>query len=84
MLTAPVAAYVADRWGRRWCIRYSSVTNLIGTAIGAASGAGSSNGYAAFIMSRIIVSPQIFIFEVSSLRLYSLLHLRRLVQVWPL
>ncbi|PBK72365.1 general substrate transporter [Armillaria solidipes] len=55
LCTAPFAAFIADRWGRKWCIRYSSVTNLIGTAIGAAAGSGGTNGYAMFIMSRIII-----------------------------
>ncbi|KAL1671949.1 general substrate transporter [Schizophyllum commune] len=55
IVIAPVAAYVADKWGRKWCIRYSSAANFIGTAIGTASGAGSTSGYGMFIASRVII-----------------------------
>ncbi|KAH9938966.1 general substrate transporter [Epithele typhae] len=55
MFTAPFAAYIADRWGRKWCIRYSSLANLIGTALGCIAGAGGVNGYAVFMVSRIII-----------------------------
>ncbi|KAF9048034.1 general substrate transporter [Hymenopellis radicata] len=55
MVTAPFAALIADKWGRKWCIRYSSVTNLVGTAIGCATGAGGTDGYAMFMVSRIII-----------------------------
>lgn len=72
VVISPVAAFVADRWGRKWCIRYSSVTNLIGTAIGAASGAGGSNGYAAFMVSRIIVRLRSPAFVVNGVRRQSL------------
>ncbi|KAE9408891.1 MFS general substrate transporter [Gymnopus androsaceus JB14] len=53
LLIAPFAAWISDKYGRKWCIRYSALTNLIGTAIGAVAGTGSSNGYAMFIISRI-------------------------------
>ncbi|KAF9018242.1 general substrate transporter, partial [Hymenopellis radicata] len=57
LVTAPFAAWIADKWGRKWCIQYASVTNLVGTAIGCAAGAGgsSTDGYAMFMVSRIII-----------------------------
>ncbi|KAI5476526.1 general substrate transporter [Pseudohyphozyma bogoriensis] len=53
LVTSPFAAYAADRFGRRWCILYMSITNLIGTVLGCAAGTGSSSGYGMFIVSRI-------------------------------
>ncbi|GAA6039193.1 hypothetical protein JCM8097_000463 [Rhodosporidiobolus ruineniae] len=53
LVTAPVAGYVADLFGRRWCIRWSAFCALVGTALGCAAGS-AKNGYALFIVSRIV------------------------------
>ncbi|KAJ3882390.1 general substrate transporter [Lentinula edodes] len=75
MCIAPFAAWVSDRFGRKWCIRYSSIANLIGTAIGAAAGTGSSNGYAMFMMSRIIIGSGLaFCVMISPIMLQELPH----------
>ncbi|KAJ3718395.1 general substrate transporter [Lentinula raphanica] len=72
---SPFAAWVSDRFGRKWCIRYSSIANLIGTAIGAAAGAGSTNGYAMFMMSRIIIGSGLaFCVMISPIMLQELPH----------
>ncbi|KAH9938968.1 general substrate transporter [Epithele typhae] len=55
LVTAPFASYVADRWGRKWCIRYSSIANLVGTILGCIAGVPGVNGYAVFMVSRIII-----------------------------
>ncbi|ORY27911.1 general substrate transporter [Naematelia encephala] len=54
-VTMPIAAFVADRWGRKICVQYTAMTNLIGTAIGCAAGAGGTSGYGMYIASRIIM-----------------------------
>ncbi|KAE9410666.1 general substrate transporter [Gymnopus androsaceus JB14] len=80
LLIAPFAAWISDKYGRKWCIRYSALTNLIGTAIGAAAGAGSSNGYAMFIISRIIIGSGLaFCVMVSPIMLQELPHPRHRV-----
>ncbi|GAA5820909.1 hypothetical protein JCM11251_001872 [Rhodosporidiobolus azoricus] len=53
LCTAPFITYVADRWGRRWCIRWNGLMGVIGTAIGCGAGA-SGGGYALFIVSRVV------------------------------
>ncbi|GAA6006842.1 uncharacterized protein JCM10292_005470 [Rhodotorula paludigena] len=54
LCTAPLASYVADRWGRKWCVRYSALTALAATTIGSCAGTSSASGYPLFIVSRII------------------------------
>ncbi|GAA5892803.1 hypothetical protein JCM6882_000584 [Rhodosporidiobolus microsporus] len=53
LFTAPVITYVADRYGRRWCIRWNGFCGVIGTVIGCIAGA-AGHGYALFIVSRIV------------------------------
>ncbi|GAA5940153.1 hypothetical protein JCM1841_005965 [Sporobolomyces salmonicolor] len=53
LCTAPFAGYIADRWGRRWCVRWSAFCALVGTALGCAAGSGG-NGYVLFLISRIV------------------------------
>ncbi|GAA6017706.1 hypothetical protein JCM10207_000470, partial [Rhodosporidiobolus poonsookiae] len=53
LVTAPAASYVADRWGRRWCIRWSALCALLGTTLGCIAG-NSGNGYALFVVSRVV------------------------------
>ncbi|KAK9452796.1 general substrate transporter [Dipodascopsis uninucleata] len=74
-VTAPFAAFISDRFGRKWCIRYSALTNLIGTAIGCAAGAGKSHGYSMFIISRVIIGSGIaFAVMISPIMLQELPH----------
>ncbi|WVQ78649.1 hypothetical protein IAT38_000736 [Cryptococcus sp. DSM 104549] len=54
LVIAPVTAYVADKYGRRICVAYSALANLIGTVIGACSSVGGSDGYGMFMASRVI------------------------------
>lgn len=54
LLTAPLASYISDKWGRRWCIRYSATAALIGTLLGTLAGIDGAHGYALFIVSRIV------------------------------
>ncbi|KAI5475101.1 MFS sugar transporter [Pseudohyphozyma bogoriensis] len=56
LLTAPVAGYVADRWGRRWCIRWSALCALVGALIGCLAGIndGGKKGYNLFLVSRLV------------------------------
>ncbi|CDR46398.1 RHTO0S12e04060g1_1 [Rhodotorula toruloides] len=76
LLTAPVAGYVADKWGRRWCVRYSAVAGLIATAIGACAGIDDASGqYAFFIVSRIIFGSGLaFCVVISPILLQELPH----------
>ncbi|KAL8292747.1 hypothetical protein RQP46_001359 [Phenoliferia psychrophenolica] len=75
LVTAPFARYVADNYGRRYCIWYTACTNLIGTVIGCAASAGSSNGYGMFLASRIICGSGIaFAVMVSPIMLQELPH----------
>lgn len=54
LCTAPFAAFVADRFGRRWCVQYTAWTKLLGTVVECAAGTGRSSGYGMFFSSRII------------------------------
>uniref|UniRef100_A0A0K3CPR3 FGENESH: predicted gene_14.98 protein n=1 Tax=Rhodotorula toruloides TaxID=5286 RepID=A0A0K3CPR3_RHOTO len=75
LLTAPVAGYVADRWGRRWCVRYSAIAGLVATAIGACAGIDDASGYAFFIVSRIIFGSGLaFCVVISPILLQELPH----------
>ncbi|GAA5863716.1 hypothetical protein JCM8547_003699 [Rhodosporidiobolus lusitaniae] len=53
LCTAPAAWYVSDRWGRRWCVRWSALCALLGTTLGCIAGA-AGHGYALFVVSRIV------------------------------
>jgi len=44
LCTAPFATWVADRWGRKWCVRYSALTALLATTIGSCAGLTSASG----------------------------------------
>ncbi|KAK4700918.1 cell division control protein 7, partial [Phenoliferia sp. Uapishka_3] len=54
LFTAPVAALVADKYGRRWCIRWSAFTALMGSIMGTLPGVNGASGYGLFIASRIV------------------------------
>ncbi|KAK4706084.1 hypothetical protein P7C70_g128, partial [Phenoliferia sp. Uapishka_3] len=56
LVTSPFARYVADNYGRRYCIWYNACTNLLGTVLGCAAGTSGTSGYGMFIASRIVVS----------------------------
>lgn len=74
-LTSPFAAWVSDRFGRRWCVQYTAWTNLLGTVIGCAAGSGHSSGYGMFMASRIICGSGIaFATMVSPIMLQELPH----------
>ncbi|SGY84163.1 BQ5605_C009g05680 [Microbotryum silenes-dioicae] len=45
LLSAPIAAYIADRFGRRWCVRWASLMMLAGTVIAVTAGIEPSSGY---------------------------------------
>ncbi|ORY52174.1 general substrate transporter [Leucosporidium creatinivorum] len=73
--TAPVAAYVADRWGRRWCVRYSALTMLLGSMLGALSGVDGADGYGLFIASRVVIGSGLaFCLMISPIMLQELPH----------
>lgn len=73
--TAPVAGYVADRWGRRWCVRYSALTMLVGATLGSLSGINGASGYGLFLASRIVIGSGIaFCLMISPLLLQELPH----------
>lgn len=77
LVTAPFARYVSDHYGRRYCIVYTAITNLIGTVLGCVAGEGRSNGYGLFIASRIICGSGIaFALMVSPILLQELPHPR--------
>ncbi|KAM0754139.1 general substrate transporter [Meredithblackwellia eburnea MCA 4105] len=73
--TAPIASYVADRWGRKWCIRWSAFTAFLGSLIGSLAGLNHSSGYALFITSRIIFGSGLaFSLMISPILLQELPH----------
>lgn len=75
LITAPVAGYVADRWGRTWCVRYSAVCMLVGGVIGTLPGIQGANGYGLFIASRIIIGSGIaFCLMISPILLQEMPH----------
>ncbi|KDE07273.1 hypothetical protein MVLG_02493 [Microbotryum lychnidis-dioicae p1A1 Lamole] len=54
LLSAPIAAYIADRFGRRWCVRWASLMMLAGTVIAVTAGIEPSSGYTLFVVSRAV------------------------------
>ncbi|GAA5972899.1 hypothetical protein JCM11641_003993 [Rhodosporidiobolus odoratus] len=74
LITAPAASYVADRWGRRWCIRWSAFCALLGTMFGCIAGA-AGHGYALFVVSRVIFGSGLaFSLMISPIILQELSH----------
>ncbi|BGP20146.1 hypothetical protein JCM10213_000769 [Rhodosporidiobolus nylandii] len=74
LVTAPAASYVADRWGRKWCIRWSALCALLGTTLGCIAGA-AGNGYALFVASRVVFGSGLaFSLMISPIILQELAH----------
>jgi SP family sugar:H+ symporter-like MFS transporter len=74
LVTAPIAGYVADRWGRRWCVRWSALTMLLGATLGTLSGVGGS-GYGLFLASRVVIGSGIaFCLMISPVMLQEYAH----------
>ncbi|ORY74528.1 general substrate transporter [Leucosporidium creatinivorum] len=75
LLTAPIASYVSDRWGRKWCIRYSALAALLGTILGSIAGVDGADGYGLFTASRVIFGSGIsFSLMISPIMLQELPH----------
>ncbi|WRT66776.1 uncharacterized protein IL334_003739 [Kwoniella shivajii] len=56
----PINAYVVDRFGRKWPIRWFTITMMLGTIIGVIAGVKQGNtGYALFVVSRAIIGSGI-------------------------
>ncbi|GAA5896071.1 hypothetical protein JCM6882_005603 [Rhodosporidiobolus microsporus] len=53
--TAPIAAWASDYFGRRLCIRYATITMVIGSVMGVCAGEGSASPYGLFLGSRAII-----------------------------
>ncbi|KAM0755183.1 general substrate transporter [Meredithblackwellia eburnea MCA 4105] len=82
LCTAPFARYVADHWGRRYCVLYGSVANFIGTILGCVAGSGKASGYGLFITSRIICGSGIaFALQISPILLQELPHPRQRTKI---
>ncbi|GAA6035015.1 hypothetical protein JCM8097_002144 [Rhodosporidiobolus ruineniae] len=57
-LTGPLAAWTADKWGRKFNMRYYSITMIIGTILGCIAGLPVLQGngsYALFCISKFII-----------------------------
>ncbi|KAI5477296.1 hypothetical protein MNV49_006517 [Pseudohyphozyma bogoriensis] len=55
-LIGPFNAYVCDRWGRRWPLRFYGFTMCLGTVIGVLAGTKSGNaGFGLFLASKAII-----------------------------
>ncbi|KAL8277278.1 hypothetical protein RQP46_010347 [Phenoliferia psychrophenolica] len=54
VLFGPVSGYVADRWGRRWPMRFFGYTMIVGTVIGVCAGITGVNSYGLFLASRAV------------------------------
>lgn len=75
LITAPIAGYVADRWGRTWCVRYSACTMLVGGVVGTLPGISGANGYNLFLASRIIIGSGLaFCLMISPILLQEMPH----------
>ncbi|WWD05123.1 hypothetical protein V865_003195 [Kwoniella europaea PYCC6329] len=56
----PINAYVVDRFGRKWPIRWFTLTMMLGTIVGVIAGVKQGNtGYALFVASRAIIGSGI-------------------------
>ncbi|WVQ84277.1 hypothetical protein IAT38_006429 [Cryptococcus sp. DSM 104549] len=56
----PINSYVADRFGRKWPIRWYSFAIMLGTVLGCIAGTKEGNtGYALFVASRAVIGSGI-------------------------
>ncbi|KAJ9107164.1 hypothetical protein QFC19_002824 [Naganishia cerealis] len=67
ILAGPLIAFIDERFGRRWGIRFYGYTILIGSVIGCIAGIAGVNGYALFITGRVIIGFGLAAFLMTSM-----------------
>ncbi|KAJ9112677.1 hypothetical protein QFC22_006179 [Naganishia vaughanmartiniae] len=67
ILAGPLIAFIDERFGRRWGIRFYGYTILIGSVIGCIAGIDGVNGYAMFITGRVIIGFGLAAFLMTSM-----------------
>lgn len=67
LVVGPVIAYIDEHYGRKWGIRFYGYCLVIGTVIGCIAGVPGVNGYALFIVGRVIIGFGLAAFLMTSL-----------------